>query len=355
MTEKFRTAIRWLRSDNRQAAPRTKIEMRPRRPKWLGLATLIIAFTVSGVVGAQPAKVPRIGYLSAIPLSSNSANIEAFRQGLRELGYVEGKNIVIEWRSAEGKLDRLPELAAELVGLRVDVIFAAAAPSIKAAKQASSTIPIVFEMLADPVSAGFVSSLASPGGNLTGLAGLAPELSGKRLELLKEIVPRLNRVAILGNPSNPNFRSVLKETETAASALRLQLQILQVKEPVNLQSAFSAMTKARAEALSVIPDPMLFGEQKRIIDLAAKGRLPAIYGTSGVVEAGGLISYGPSQSEMFRRAATYIDKILKGAKPADLPVEQPIKFEFIINLKAAKQIGLTIPPNVLVRADKVIK
>jgi putative ABC transport system substrate-binding protein len=268
---------------------------------------------------------------------------------------VEGKNIVIEWRSAEGKLDRLPELAAELVGLRVDVIFAAAAPSIKAAKQASSTIPIVFEMLADPVSAGFVSSLASPGGNLTGLAGLAPELSGKRLELLKEIVPRLNRVAILGNPSNPNFRSVLKETETAASALRLQLQILQVKEPVNLQSAFSAMTKARAEALSVIPDPMLFGEQKRIIDLAAKGRLPAIYGTSGVVEAGGLISYGPSQSEMFRRAATYIDKILKGAKPADLPVEQPIKFEFIINLKAAKQIGLTIPPNVLVRADKVIK
>jgi len=318
------------------------------------VAVVLLALGV--IAGAQqPTTVPRIGYLSANSLSSASAFVEAFRQGLRELGYTEGKNVVIEWRSAEGKFDQLPDLAAELVRLRVDVIFAAAAPAIKAASQATKTIPIVFEMLADPVSAGFVSSLAKPGGNLTGVAGLAPELSGKRLELLKEIVPRLKRVAILGNPSNPNFRSVLTETKTAASALGLQLQVLEVKEPAKLQNAFSAMTKARAEALSIIPDPMFVGEQKRIIDLAAKGRLPVIYGTSGAVDAGGLIAYAPSQSEMFKRAATYIDKILKGAKPADLPVEQPTKFEFIINLKAAKQIGLTIPPNVLARADRVIK
>lgn len=326
-----------------------------RREIVIWLLTIFLLTTFSFAKAQQPPKVPRIGYLSANSLSSTSVLVEALRQGLRELGYTEGRNVVIEWRSAEGKFDRLPDLAAELVGLRVDVIFAAAAPSITAARQATKIIPIVFEMLADPVSAGFVSSLAKPGGNLTGLAGLAPELSGKRLELLKEIVPRLNRVAILGNPSNPNFRPVLKETETAASALGLQLQVLQVKEPVNLQSAFAAMTKARAEALSIIPDPMLVGEQKGIIDLAAKGRLPVIYGTSGVVDAGGLIAYAPSQSEMFKRAATYIDKILKGAKPADLPVEQPKKFELIINLKAAKQIGLTIPPNVLARADRVIR
>jgi putative ABC transport system substrate-binding protein len=353
MTKTSRTTVRWLVSDNQKS----KIKKRPRGPKWAGLFVIIVALTVcgAGAEAQQPAKMPRIGYLSANSLSSTSALVEAFRQGLRELGYTEGKNIVIEWRAAEEKFDRLPDLAAELVGLRVDVIFAAAAPSITAASQATKIIPIVFEMLADPVSAGFVSSLAKPGGNLTGLAGLAPELSGKRLELLKEIVPRLHRVAILGNPSNPNFRSVLKETETAASGLGLQLQVLQVKEPVNLQSAFAAMTKARAEALSVIPDPMLVSEQKRILDLAAKGRLPAIYGISGAVEAGGLISYAPNLSAMFRRAATYVDKILKGAKPADLPVEQPIKFEFVINLKAAKQIGLTIPPQVLARADRVIK
>jgi putative ABC transport system substrate-binding protein len=345
-----RSWMRWLDSfcDNQQS----KIQ----NPIWVGLLALVIAFVgLADGAGSQPAKIPRIGYLSAGTLSSSSANVEAFRQGLRELGYTEGKNIIIEWRSAEGKLDRLPKLAAELVGLKVDVIFAAAAPSIKAASLATRTIPIVFEMLADPVSAGFVSSLAKPGGNLTGLAGLAPELSGKRLELLKEILPRLKRVTILGNPSNPNFRSVLKETESAASALGLQLQVLQVKESVNLPSAFAAMNKARAEALSVIPDPLLVSEQKRIIDLAAKGRLPAIYGTSLSVDAGGLISYAPSPSEMFKRAATYVDKILKGSKPADLPVEQPIKFEFIVNLKAAKQIGLTIPPNVLVRADRVIR
>ena len=301
----------------------------------------------------QLTKIPRIGVLVAG--SPSSIQIEAFRQGLRDFGYVEGQTIAIEYRWAEGKFDRLPDLAAELVRRRVDVIFAAAAPSIRAARQATKTIPIVFEMLADPVSAGFVRSLAEPGGNLTGVAGLAPELSGKRLELLKEIVPRLKRVAILGNPSNPNFRSVLTETEIAAPSLGLQLQVIEVKEPAELQSAFSAMNKGRAAALSIIPDPMLVSEQKRIIDLAAKARLPAIYGTSVAVEAGGLIAYARSPSQMFRRVAYYVDRILKGAKPADLPVEQPIKFEFIINLKAAKQIGLTIPPNVLARADRVIK
>lgn len=323
----------------------------------------IFAFALGAMLSAlslpaeaqQAKKIPRIGYLGSNTPAATSAFVDAFRQGLREFGYVEGQTIAIEYRWAEGNFDRLPDLAAELVRLRVDVIFAAAAPSIKAARQATNAIPIVFEMLADPVSAGFVSSLAKPGGNLTGVAGLAPELSGKRLELLKEIVPRLNRVAILGNPGNPNFRPVLTETETAASALGLQLHVLEVKEPVKLQSAFSAMTKGRAEALSIVPDPMLLAEQKRIVDLAAKNRLPTIYGTSGVVEAGGLIAYAPSQREMFRRAAYYVDKILKGTRPADLPVEQPTKFEFVINLKTAKQIGLTIPPNVLARADKVIK
>jgi putative ABC transport system substrate-binding protein len=323
------------------------------------LRLVAIVVTLVGCVGMaeaqQAKKVPTIGYLGSNTPTATLGFVEAFRQGLRDFGYVEGQTIAIEYRWAEGNFDRLPDLAAELVRLRVDVIFAAAAPSIKAARQATKTIPIVFEMLADPVSAGFVSSLAKPGGNLTGVAGLAPELSGKRLELLKEIVPRLNRVAILGNPSNPNFRPVLTETETAASALGLQLQVLEVKEPVKLQSAFSAMNKARAEALTIIPDPMLLAEQKRIIDLAAKGRLPAIYGTSGVVEAGGLIAYAPSQSEMFRRAAYYVDRILRGAKPAALPVEQPMKFELVINLKTAKQIGLTIPPNVLARADRVIR
>jgi putative ABC transport system substrate-binding protein len=324
-----------------------------RAAAFLALCSLLLA-PWSPARAQLPGKIPRIGYLSASAFSA-SAGFEAFRQGLRELGYTEGKNIVIEARSAEGKLDRLPGLATELVHLQVAVIFAASAPAIKAAKEATDTIPIVFEMLADPVSAGFVGSLARPGGNLTGLAGLAPELSGKRLELLKEIVPHLHRVALLGNPNNPNFPSVLKETEAAASGLKLQLEVVQVKEPSGLQSAITAMTKARVQALSIIPDPMLVEQQKRIIDLAAKGRVPAIYGTSASVEAGGLISYAPNPREMFRRAATYVDKILKGRKPADLPVEQPVKFELVVNLKAAKQIGLTIPPNVLARADRVIR
>jgi putative ABC transport system substrate-binding protein len=303
----------------------------------------------------QSGKVGRLGFLGFNDPVSTREFVGAFRAGLRELGYVENQNIIIEYRWAEGKPERLPKLAAELVSLKVDVIFAAAAPSIKAAKSATKTIPIVFEMLADPVSAGFVDTLAKPGANLTGIAGLAPELGGKRLELLKEIVSRLTSVAVLANPGNPNFHSVLKASELAASALKLRLQVIEVREPSEINLAFGTITKGHAEALSVVPDPMLNGERKTIVNLAGRSRLPAVYGTSGVVENGGLMAYSPSQKEMWRRAATYVDKILKGAKPADLPVEQPTKFELIINLKAAKQIGLTIPPNVLARADKVIR
>jgi putative tryptophan/tyrosine transport system substrate-binding protein len=318
---------------------------------------LIVPLVVVGAIvqAQQPEKVPRIGFLSATSPSAQNAFLDAFKQGLRDLGYVVGQNVALEIRAAEGKYDSLPDRAAELVRLKVDVIFAASAPAIKAAKQATSTIPIVFETLSDPVADGFVANLARPGGNLTGLAGLAPELSGKRLELLKEVVPRLTRVAVLLNPDNPNARRLLKETEISAQALGMQLQVLQVRHPDELDKAFSAMTKARAGALTVIPDPTLQAERKKVADLSAKTRLPAIYGISGVAEIGGLMVYAPSLHDLWRRAATYVDKILKGAKPADLPVEQPTKFEFIVNLKAAKQIGLTIPPNVLARADRVIK
>ncbi len=316
------------------------------------LVTYFLA--TAAFAAAQSNKVGRLGFLGVNAVASK-AFIEAFHGGLTELGYVEGQNIMIEYRWAEGKPERLPKLAAELVALKVDVIFAASAPVIRAAKNATTTTPIVFEMLADPVSAGFVNSLAKPGGNLTGVAGLAPELGGKRLELLKEIVPRLNLVAALANPDNPNFQSVLKESQRAAAVLKLRLQVLEVRKPAMLGEAFATMVKGGAEALTVFPDPMLLGEQNTIVDLAAKNRLPAVYGISGVVENGGLMTYAPSQTEMWHRAATYVDKILKGTKPADLPVEQPTKFEFVINLRAAKQIGLTIPPNVLARADKVIK
>jgi putative ABC transport system substrate-binding protein len=336
-------------SENRQS----KIQNR----KWVGIVAIGVTFAMCGAVAEaqQPEKVPRIGFLSASSPSAQNPLLEAFRQGLRDLGYVVGQNVALEIRAAEGKYDRLPDLAAELVRLKVDVIFTASAPAIKAAKQATGTIPIVFETLSDPVADGFVANLARPGGNLTGLAGLAPELSGKRLELLKEVVPGVARVAVLLNPDNPSARRLLKATEISAHALGMQLQVLEVRHPDELDKAFSAMIKARAGALTVIPDPTLFAGRKKVADLAAKTRLPAIYGTSGVAEIGGLMVYAPSLPDLWRRAATYVDKILKGTKPADLPVEQPTKFEFVINLKAAKQIGLTIPPNVLVRADKVIK
>ncbi|MBI4527248.1 MAG: ABC transporter substrate-binding protein [Deltaproteobacteria bacterium] len=315
---------------------------------------VLVALCSSGNA-QQREKINRIGFLGFNDPASSKEFLEAFQSGLRELGYIEGQNIVVEYRWAEGKPERLPRLGAELVSLKVDVIFAAAASSVKAAKNATKTIPIVFETLTDPVSAGFVNSLANPGANLTGIAGLAPELSGKRLELLKEVVRKLALVSVLANPMNPNFHSILSESEKAALALNLRLQVIELRQPIGVNGAFEKMTKERADALTVVPDSMLFAQRKAIVTLALQKRLPAVYGMSGVAEIGGLMAYSPNQREMWRRAATYVDKILKGAKPADLPVEQPTKFELVINLKTAKQIGLTIPPNVLARADKVIK
>jgi putative ABC transport system substrate-binding protein len=303
----------------------------------------------------QPTKVPRIGFLLATSPSAISARVEAFRQGLRELGYVEGKNIVIEWRYAEGKLDRLLALAAELVRLKVDIIVTGGASSTRAAKEATTTIPIVMAQDPDPVASGFVASLARPGGNITGLASLSPELSGKRLELLKEIVPKLSRVAVLGTSTIPDNALSLKEMELAAGALGVQLQFLDVLSSKDIETAFRAASKGRASALLVLQSPLSSFHRAEIADLAVKSRLPAMYPQSDYMDAGGLMFYGANTTDLYRRAATYVDKILKGRKPADLPVEQPTKFEFIINLKAAKQIGLTIPPNVLARADKVIR
>jgi putative ABC transport system substrate-binding protein len=303
----------------------------------------------------QSTKVPRIGFLSAASTSAIAARIEGFRHGLRELGYIEGKNVVVEWPSADGKPDRLPTLAAELVRLKVDIIVTAGPSATRAAKEATSTIPIVMTQDSDPIGTGFVVSLARPGGNITGLSTLAPEISGKQLELLKEIVPRLSRVAVLGSSTQPGNAQALGEVELAAGTFGVRLQYLDVLSSKDIETAFRAASKGRAEAVLVLGGPVLNSHRTQIADLAAKNRFPAIYDRREYVEAGGLMSYATSITDLDHRAATYVDKILKGAKPADLPVEQPRKFELIINLKAAKQIGLTIPPNVLVRADRVIK
>ena len=303
----------------------------------------------------QPTKIPRIGYLIGLSPAGFAVRLDAFRQGLRELGYVEGKNIVIEWRSSEGKTDRLPGLAAELVRLKVDVIVSTGPPGTRATKEATSTIPIVMSNDNDPVGNGFVASLARPGGNITGLATLYPEISGKRLELLKEIVPKLSRVAVFGTSTFSGSAQRIREIKLAAGAFKVQLQYVDVLDPKDIETAFQAARKGRADAVLALGGAVLNSQQAQTAELAIKSRLPAIYERREYVEAGGLMSYGVSITDLSRRAATYVDKILKGAKPADLPVEQPKKFEFIINLKAAKQIGLTIPPNVLVRADKVIR
>jgi putative ABC transport system substrate-binding protein len=284
-----------------------------------------------------------------------TARTGAFREGLRDLGYVEGKDIVIEWRSAEGKFDRLPVLAAELVRLKVDVIVTAGPTVTRPVKEATSTVPIVMAQDTDPVASGFVASLARAGGNITGLATLAPEMSGKLLELLKEIVPTLSRLALIGNSTNPGDAQAKKETELAAEAFKMQLQYLDVRDPKHIETAFRAASKERADALLVLGNPILNAHRKQAVGLAGKNRLPATYSRPEFIEAGGLMYYGTNYNDLFRRAAIYVDKILKGAKPADLPVEQPTNFELIINLKAAKQIGLTIPSNVLARADRVIK
>jgi putative ABC transport system substrate-binding protein len=319
----------------------------------LALIALLLALSVPADA-QQTGKVPRIGILA--PGSSTfptSAYHDSFRQGLRELGYIEGKNIFIEIRYAEGKQDRLSDIATELVKLKVDVIVTATRPGVLAAKNATSAIPIVFAAVGDPVRAGLVSSLARPGGNITGLSIIETELFGKRLELLKETFPKITRVAHFRDATSPGTGSA--EMQATASALGLQLQSLEVRSAKDFDGAFEAILKERAQALTATASPVISINQQRIVAFAATNRLPAIYPYSEVIDAGGLMFYGVSFSDLFRRAATYVDKILKGAKPADLPVEQPSKFEFVINLITAKQIGVTIPPNVLVRADRVIK
>jgi putative tryptophan/tyrosine transport system substrate-binding protein len=325
--------------------------------KFLGLALSAMLFALCVAADAQqPKKVHRVGYLAVVPLATLTQRTEAFRQGLRELGYVEGKNIVIEWRSAEGKPDRVPTVAAELVQLKVDVIVTAGSTATRFAKAATVTIPIVMAQDGDPVANGFITSLARPGGNITGLSTLSPELNGKRLELLKEIVPKLSRVAVFATSTTAEDRKSLGEIKFAAEAMKMQLQTLDVLTAKDIDPAFRAATKARADAvLWTVSGSVTRAHRTQVLELTTKSRIPTIYGSAEWVEAGGLMTYGVSYADLFRRAATYVDKILKGAKPADLPVEQPTKFEFIINLKAAKQIGLTIPPNVLARADKVIK
>jgi putative ABC transport system substrate-binding protein len=303
----------------------------------------------------QAAKIARIGYLGR---KANSHLLAAFLQGLRDLGYVEGRNVVIEVRDAEGRNERLPALAAELVALKVDVIVAPSTPGAMAAKQATKTIPVVFTALSDPVTSGLVTSLARPGGNITGVSFLAPEQVGKRLERLKEAVPGVSRVAVLWQPGDvpeTTAKNLLKEAEVAARALGVRVQFVEARGPADFGRAFSEMTKAHADALSVLTSAILFNEHRRLVDLSAKHRLPAVYPWREGADSGGLMSYGPNVADLYRRTAFYVDKILKGAKPGDLPVEQPTKFELVINLKTAKALGLTIPPSLLQRADQVIE
>jgi putative ABC transport system substrate-binding protein len=304
------------------------------------------------VQAQQPAKVRKVGVLRAD--SPPNLSVETFQQAMRDIGYVEGKNIFIEYRYAEGKVDRLPNLAEELVRLNVDVIWALG-PAVAHAKNATKTIPIVITHVGDPVGSGLVASLARPGGNITGLSSLAPEMSGKRLELLKEIVPKLVRVVVLGQSSNAGNAPSLKETELAARTFGVQLQYSDIRNLKDIENAFQEAHKGRADAVLMLGGPVLNDQRKVLAELAVKNRLPTISSVPEFVEDGGLMTYAVSVAANFRRAAVYVDKILKGAKPAELPVEQPTKFELVINLKTAKQIGLTIPPNVLARADRVIK
>jgi len=324
--------------------------------KLFWLLTLLLLAAGTFADAQQPKKLPQIGYLSAASPVVASPVSEAFREGLRQLGYVEGKNIVIEWRYAEGRSERLADLAAELVSLKVDVIVTASTPAIRAAQQATKIIPIVMANVGDPVAQGFVASLARPGGNITGFTNLSPDLSTKRLELITEVSPKVLRVAVFSNAAQHG--PAIKNMEVAAQSLRLRLLRPEVRGPNDLELAFQAVTRDRADALITMPNPLLRLDDRarnRIVDFALKHRMPSMYEGNEYVDAGGLMSYGLDDRGNYRRAATYVDKILKGTKPADLPVEQPKKFEFIINLKSAKQIGLTIPPNVLARADKVIK
>ena len=324
------------------------------KKKITALTLCAMLFALCFSVEAQP-KNRAAGLSRGSSASAYSSFLEAFRQSLRDLGYEEGQNIAIDYRYGEGKRDRLPGLSADLVRLKVDVIVVSGALAISALKNATKTIPIVMTTVEDPVAQGFVASLARPGGNITGLTNLAPELSGKRLELLKETFSKISRVAVLWDPSTPGSVVTFKETQGVAPALGVQLQSLEVRNSNDFERAFRAATTERAGALIVLQSLLTNAHRQRIVDLALNNRLPAMYTQTEYVEVGGLMSYAPSYTDIYRRAATYVDKILKGTKPADLPVEQPTKFEFVVNLKAAKQIGLTIPPNVLARADRVIR
>ncbi len=324
-------------------------------------AALQALLTVSlGVLAAtpadgaqQPPKGARVGYLSLQP--GPFPRSEALQEGLRELGYVEGQNLTMVYRWAQGNLDRLREFAAELARIPVDVIVTAGPTATRTAKEATATVPIVMAFDADPVGAGFVASLARPGGNITGVSILSPELSAKRVELLKDVVPRASRVAVIWSPKEPAAAISLRETEEAARALGLQLRLLEVQEPEHLESALGAAVKGRAHALTVLPNPIAVFHRTRLVQLAAKHRLPAIYYDRVFTEVGGLLSYGANDRELQRRAAYYVDKVLRGAKPADLPVEQPTRFEMLVNLKTAKALGITFPPSILIRADQVIQ
>ncbi len=318
----------------------------------IALLAAVFLMTVSSAKAQQAKKVPRIGFLEGASIAE-SQGLDPFRQGLRDLGYLDGQNVIVEIRAMEGKPDRIPDLVAELIRSKVDVIVTPVAAGAQAAKKATPTIPIVV-IGGDPVGSGLVTSLARPGGNVTGLSALV-ELGGKRLEILKDTLPNLNRVAVFWNSTNAPMEFQFKETKAAAGVLGVKLQPLEVRGPEDFEAAFKSATKERAGALTALRNPMLVNHRKQFLKLAEETRLPAMYDDRNFVEPGGLMSYGTDRADLFRRAATYVDKILKGAKPADLPVEQPTKFEFVINLKTAKQIGLTIPPNVLVRADKVIR
>jgi len=320
---------------------------------WLLAAVLLTS--VSPAEAQHPKKVPRIGYVGSTASEQTATNTQAFRERLRELGYIEGQNITIEYRYFEGRVERLPELAAELVRLKCDVIVTTGTEAAEAAKKEIKTLPVVMAFSGDAVRLGIVAALARPGGNITGLTSINAELSGNRLELLKEVVPRLSPMALLWSPGNVNMEYMLRETESAARSLKVGVQSLEVKGPDDLEGAFQAATRERAEALMLSGGGFFAAHQKRTVELAAKSRLPAAYPNVQYVEAGGLMAYAEDRVYMFRRVAEYVDKILKGAKPADLPIERPTKFQLVINLKAAKQIGLTIPPNVLARADKVIR
>jgi putative ABC transport system substrate-binding protein len=318
------------------------------------LLTFLVAVLPCAAQAQQPGKIPRIGILLPSTASFNSARVEAFRRRLRELGYVEGKHIVIEYRHAEGKLERLPDLAAELVQLKVDVIVTAG-PAILAAKNATATISVVFAHVNDPVGTGLVSSLAQPGGNITGFSLMVPDLDGKRLELLKEAFPKVVRVGFLWEPGGTRGNQALAGMDAVTKALGVKLLSLPARNLDEFETAFARAKRDGAQALITTPNPLINAQQRQVLDFAAKNRLPAMYTTSEFVEAGGLMSYAPNYADLWRRAADFVDKILKGAKPAEIPVEQPTKFEFIINLKAAKQIGVTIPSSVVAKADRVIR